>query len=168
MRPHAREAREQIFVLRQLDLRLGVGRLRVLGEDVEDKVRAVHHLAAHKFLNITLLRRWQLIINDHHVDIVFMHVVGHLADLAGAEIGACVRMRKILSEHLHALTTGGLHQKGQLVEVLQRLRLRHIGRGNRYQHGRLAVIVRVFFLLLLRHYTLSFQTAKIHFFAFGF
>ena len=55
VRPHAGEAREQVLVLRELHLRLGVGGLRVLGENVEDEMRAVHHLAVHQSLDITLL-----------------------------------------------------------------------------------------------------------------
>ena len=55
MRPHAGEAGQEVLVLRQLHLRLGVGGLRVLGENVEDEGCAVHHFAAGKFLDITLL-----------------------------------------------------------------------------------------------------------------
>ena len=43
--PHTREAGEQVLVLGQLHLHLGVGGLGALGEDVEDEVGAVHHLA---------------------------------------------------------------------------------------------------------------------------
>ena len=41
VRPQARQTGKHIAVLRQLDLRLGVGSLRALGKDVEDEIRTV-------------------------------------------------------------------------------------------------------------------------------
>ena len=41
VRPHARQARQQVFVLRKLNLKLTLARLCALGENIQDKPRAV-------------------------------------------------------------------------------------------------------------------------------
>ena len=43
--PDADQPRQQIFELRELDLQLAFARARAPGEDVEDQLRAIDHLA---------------------------------------------------------------------------------------------------------------------------
>ncbi len=50
--PHARKSRQQILILGQLDLRLGVGRTRTLGKDVEDETGTVKYLHLELALDI--------------------------------------------------------------------------------------------------------------------
>ena len=57
MLPHAAHAREVVLELRELDLQLPLGAPRVLGEDVEDQLRAVDDARAELVLERPLLRR---------------------------------------------------------------------------------------------------------------
>src|SRR3954470_8922303 len=58
--PQAAHAREVVFELRELDLQLALGRVRVSGEDVEDDRRAVDHRHARGLLEVALLARNEL------------------------------------------------------------------------------------------------------------
>ena len=57
MLPHAAHARQVVLELRELDLQLSLGARRVLGEDVEDQLRAVDHARVERVLEEPLLRR---------------------------------------------------------------------------------------------------------------
>src|SRR5256714_15649145 len=50
--PQAAHAREVVLELRELDLELALGRVRVVGEDVEDDRRAVDHRHAGLLLEV--------------------------------------------------------------------------------------------------------------------
>ena len=65
--PHAAHAREVVLELRQLDLELALGASRVLGEDVEDQLRAVDDARLERVLERPLLRRPQLLVHEQHL-----------------------------------------------------------------------------------------------------
>ena len=56
VRPLAAQARQDVLVLRQLDLQPALPRPRVLREDVEDQRGAVEHLHVQRLLEVALLR----------------------------------------------------------------------------------------------------------------
>ena len=67
--PGARTAqpRQAVAQLRQFDLRLALLAVRVLGEDVEDHRGAIERGAAEQLLEIELLRRSELVVEDDGV-----------------------------------------------------------------------------------------------------
>ena len=64
--PQALQTRQHIAILRQLHLRLGVGRLCAHGEDVEDERRAVQDLHLQLRLDVAYLLGRELIVEDDH------------------------------------------------------------------------------------------------------
>ena len=65
--PHPAHPREVVFELRELDLELSLGADGVLGEDVEDQLRAVDDARLERVLERPLLRRAQLVVDDQHL-----------------------------------------------------------------------------------------------------
>src|SRR5439155_5492103 len=63
--PHAAHARQVVLELRELDLELALGRDGVLGEDVEDQLCAVDDARTERVLEVSLLRRVELGVDDH-------------------------------------------------------------------------------------------------------
>ena len=72
----------RIFQLRQLDLQLAFARPRAPREDVENELRAIDDLAADRFLDLPQLRRRQLVVEDHDVDVGLGARRGERRDLA--------------------------------------------------------------------------------------
>ena len=56
--------RQVVLELRELDLELPLGADGVLGEDVEDQLRAVDHARLERVLEIPLLRRIELVVDE--------------------------------------------------------------------------------------------------------
>ena len=65
--PHAGHV---VFELGQLDLQLALGRVGVVGEDVEDHRGAVDHRDAQRLLQVALLARRQLVVAGDQVGVV--------------------------------------------------------------------------------------------------
>ena len=65
--PGAAHARQVVLELRQLDLELALGRDGVLGEDVEDQLRAVDDAGGERVLERPLLRRRELVVDEEHL-----------------------------------------------------------------------------------------------------
>ena len=63
--PHPAHARQVVLELRELDLQLALGRDGVLREDVEDQLRAVDDSRVERVLEVALLRRVELVVDDH-------------------------------------------------------------------------------------------------------
>ncbi len=68
VRPHTGEAREHVLKPCHFDLRLGIGRLRTLGEDVEDERRAVLDRNGECFLDVAELSRREFVVEDGELD----------------------------------------------------------------------------------------------------
>jgi hypothetical protein len=67
VRPQPPHARQVVLELRQLDLELALGAVRVVGEDVEDHRGAVDHRDAQGLLQVPLLPRCQLVVDGDEV-----------------------------------------------------------------------------------------------------
>ena len=115
MRPHTRQARQQVFILRKLDLQLTLAGLCALGENVENETGAVKHLDAELLGQHTHLRGRQLIVENREVAVVHFDEVLELRDLAVAYEAARVGGRAVLHEHTDALAAGGLDKGGKLL-----------------------------------------------------
>src|SRR5262245_4958843 len=65
--PHAAHAREVVLELRQLDLELALRAPRVLGEDVEDQLRPVDDPRGERVLELPLLRRTEVVVDEQRL-----------------------------------------------------------------------------------------------------
>ena len=63
--PHARQPREEIFELRELDLQLGFVAARARRKDVENHFGAIHDSEAEAFLELHALHRRERFVEQH-------------------------------------------------------------------------------------------------------
>ena len=96
--PQAAHAREVVLELRQLDLELALGGDGVLGEDVEDQLRAVDDARLQGVLEPPLLRRRELVVDDEHLGAGGREGGLQLLELPLADVRAWVRLRPVLNE----------------------------------------------------------------------
>ena len=116
--PHTRQAGQQILVLGQLDLRLGVGRTGALGKDVQDQSGTVYNAAVGLLFYVAHLGWAQFVVKDHIVDIVLLDILLDLFELALAEICAGERMVQPLGKPFLHDDVGRLCKKDELVQIL--------------------------------------------------
>ena len=75
---HTRQTRQNVLVLRQLDLQLALAGARTLRENIEDERRAVEYRATGQLFQIAHLRRRQLVVEQDQTCVVHL---GKLLDL---------------------------------------------------------------------------------------
>ena len=121
------QPRQQVFQLGQLDLRLALLALGVLGEDVEDQRGPVDDLDLGALLQVAQLGRGQLTVADHRVGAGGEHHRAEVVDLAAADVGGRVGPAAPLDQPFEHLRTGGLGQRGQLGEGVLRVGDRALG-----------------------------------------
>ena len=160
--PEALQARQHVAVLRQLYLRLGVGRLCTHGKDVKDEARAVEDLDLLHLLDVAQLLGRELIVEDDHRHFPFgilfrLYEGAYLLQLANAEVGDAVRPPKALGEATHRLCTGSLGQELQLIEVFLRFALVLTGRDDANEYSSLGRVVDDIMELYIRHAVLKGQ-----------
>ena len=85
MGPLARETRQQIFELCQLDLQLAFVAARALGENIENELAAVDDPDFERRFQIALLRRGQILVHDHEIGMAVAQRFLDLVDLAAAD-----------------------------------------------------------------------------------
>ena len=122
--PHACQAWQHVFVLCQLHLCLGIGRLCPLDEDVQNEPRAVGDAAAECLLDVVRLRGRQFVVEDDNVDFVLRRPGCYLLQLAGTHVGTRIGGGEFLHETFHGGDAGRFGEELQLVEVL--LALAHL------------------------------------------
>ena len=125
MRPQAAHAREVVLELRELDLELALGGVRVRGEDVEDDRGAVDHRHAERLLEVALLARRELVVAGDQVGVGPRELGLQLLELAGSQVRVGMRVLAALDELADAGDAGGsqqLPELGQLVLVAVRER----------------------------------------------
>ena len=113
--PHARQARQQVFVLRKLNLKLTLARLCALGENIEDKPRAVEHLDPKLLAEYPHLRRRQLVVENGKVAVVHFYKFLQLCDLTVADEAARIGSRAVLNHHADGLTACRFDKRGKLL-----------------------------------------------------
>ena len=160
--PHARKAGQHIFVVGQLHLRLGIGRLRPRHENIEDQARTVEDAAGHGLFDIARLRRGELVVENHHVDLLLPAVTGDLFQLARADVYAGRRLRQPLRKAFHTHDIGRFGQEFEFVEELFGLPRILVVADNGDHHGALSAIgnglgVRGYILILSQSRTLNFK-----------
>ena len=115
--PHAAHARQVVLELRELDLELPLGRDGVLGEDVEDQLRAVDDARRERVLERTLLSRLQLIVDDQYLGLAVAVGRLQLLELSLADIRARIRPRSVLDDLCDRRDAGGTRELAQLREL---------------------------------------------------
>jgi hypothetical protein len=85
-------------------------------EDVEDQRRPVQHLDAERVLEVRLLRRRQLVIEDDHRVAVGVTARLDLVDLTLADVCRRIRCVEALQRRPHDLRAGSASEQRQLVE----------------------------------------------------
>ena len=120
----ARQPRQLVLHLRQLDLQLALARRGAHGENIQNQRRAVHHAAADDLLQIAHLRARQFVVHDQQIDIRALHHQGNIPRFARADVGAGVHPRAVLVQPSHHLCTCGI---GQALQLQQRGRVVRVG-----------------------------------------
>ncbi len=116
--PHSPHPREVVLQLRELDLELSLGADGVLGEDVEDQLRAVDDPRLERVLERSLLRRAEFVVDDEHLGVRIPVRLLQLLELPLAHVGARVGQPPVLDypcDRLDARRPRELLQFGELV-----------------------------------------------------
>ena len=101
----------------QLDLDRPDPRRGVLGEDVEDQRFSVDDVALEELLQVALLRRGELVVEDHEVDVQGPGQRGQLARLPGADERGRVDLTAAHQFPIDGLGAGGVGEQLELVEA---------------------------------------------------
>ncbi len=112
----ATEARQPVAQQRQLDLRLALLAVGVLGEDVEDHRGAVDGGAAQQLLEVELLRGRQLVVEHHGVGVDRERDLAQLLRLALAHVGGGIGTVTTLHDARHLVGARGVDELRELVE----------------------------------------------------
>ena len=104
--PQASHPLQRVLELGELDLELALGRVGVLGEDVEDDGRAVDDAHLERVLEGPLLAWRELVVAHDHLGFGLAHELAKLVDLARAEVRARVGPAPVLGERGHRVNRG--------------------------------------------------------------
>ena len=85
MHPLPGQPRAQVFELGQFDLEFAGLAAGVLGEDVQNQLAAVDHLACQVAFQVALLGGRQIVVEDDHPCVEFLPAAFDLGDLARAD-----------------------------------------------------------------------------------
>ena len=124
------------------------------GEDVQDQGGAVDHfdLLAQHALDLPLLARGKLFIEDHDIGAQLQHERLQFAQLAGADEGGRVGMFELLGQRTLHFQARGLCQQAQFGErVLHRKNPRLTGQADADQDSRLIRLVGQDQALIIAH-----------------
>ena len=110
----AAQALLHVVELGQLDLRLALARLRVLGEDVEDQRGPVDDLDLEPVLEVAQLAGRELAVADHGVGAGRLHDLADAVDLAATDVRRGVGRLPALVDRLEHLGAGGLGEQREL------------------------------------------------------
>ncbi len=113
----APEAGQAVLELGQLDHGLALLAVGVLGEDVQDHRGAVERRPAEQLLQVVLLGRAELVVEDHGVGVHRQAQLAQLLGLALAHVGGRIRPVAGLHHPADLVGAGRVDQQRQLVEV---------------------------------------------------
>ena len=88
----------------------------MLGEDVEDQRNAVDDVAAELLLQVALLCRRQLVVEDHDIGVECVGERAQLVDLSRSDVSGGIGARPALQHGLHRIRARGVGEQGQLGE----------------------------------------------------
>src|SRR6266511_4773969 len=113
--PHARQV---VLQLRELDLELALGADGVLGEDVEDQLRAVDDAGRELVLEQALLGRAELVVDEQRFGAGVGECALELDELALADIAPLVDALAALNELADGLDSRGAQKLAELAQLL--------------------------------------------------
>jgi hypothetical protein len=116
--PEAAHSREVVLELRELDLELPLGALCVLGEDVEDELRAIDDASFERVLECALLRRAQFLVDEENLGAARAIALLQLRQLPLADEGPRVWMTAVLHELRNGLDARRAGELSELCELL--------------------------------------------------
>jgi len=116
--PHARQARQEILELRELDLHFRLGGLGPDGEDLQDQFSAVYNLAFQRPFKVSCLHGRELIVEDDDIDKTALDDMPHFLDLAFSEKPCGVFLFFFLNDARDDIGAGGIGQELEFVEIL--------------------------------------------------
>jgi hypothetical protein len=116
--PHPPHPRQVVLELRELDLELALGAASVLGEDVEDQLRAIDHPCLEQVLETPLLTRRELVVDDQRLGARLPERALELVELPLADVGARIRPQPRLHEGRDGIDAGRPRQLADLGEFL--------------------------------------------------
>ena len=114
--PHAGEPRQSVLELRQLDLEPRLAGSGAAREDVEDQLRAIHHLHRQLLLQVADLGSGEIVVEDHEVGIAIAGQFGQLLELALADERGGMDRAAALHQRAEHPRAGGVGQERQLLE----------------------------------------------------
>ena len=114
----------------QFDLGLAFGRTGVLGEDVQDYRRSIDGRPPQDLLQVPLLGRAQLVVEDHGVGVDGQAHAEKLLGLALAHVRGRVGTIPPLDDSFDHVGTGRVHQEGELVQTGPGGGRRAVGKGD--------------------------------------
>ena len=124
MRPHSRQARQQILQLRELDLQPAFTAARALREDVENELGAIEHFAREKIFQIASLRRRKFVVENDRSDVLILErLLDHLR-FAFADVVRRRRLLQFLRDGIDDLRTGGVRQLAQFLHRIAQIPFR--------------------------------------------
>lgn len=139
--------------MRQLHLRLGVGRAGAREENVENQPRAVENPARQGRFDVAGLGGRKFVVEDGDVDFVLLAPGGDLLQFARTDIDAGRGLRQPLREASNGADTGRFGEKFQFVEIFRRAPVvGSVGRnGDQYGPFRFGLCGSRVVLLLFTH-----------------
>ncbi len=88
----------------------------MLAEDVEDQRDAIDDVALQQLLEVSLLCRRQLVVEDDQVDVERVGEDTKLVGLARTDIGRGIGRRAALQDHLDGIGARRVGEQSELVE----------------------------------------------------
>ncbi len=119
MAPCAHQPRERILHARKIDLQPRLAGLRPFAENIEDDLLAVDDQHAGDLFPVALLAGGQFVVENDHVDLLFLHQRGDFVRLARAEQELGIIL-PVVDEH--ALHHGNAERVHQFFKFLQQTR----------------------------------------------
>ena len=117
MLPESAHPGQVVLELRELDLKLSLSRHGMLGEDVEDQLRPVDHARLEGVLELALLHRRELVVDQQRVGPGAREGFLQLDELSLADVGAGLGPCRSLDQFCDGLDPGRTRELLQLAEL---------------------------------------------------
>ncbi len=106
----AAKSGQPVLQKRELDLGLAFGRASVLGEDVQNDRGSVDRGASEDLLQVALLSRREVVLEDHRVRVDRQTDLAQLVDLSRTEERGGIGSVTTLNDARHHVGAGGVNQ----------------------------------------------------------
>jgi hypothetical protein len=128
-----REPRQAVAELRELDLEASLSSGRVLGEDVEDELRAVDDALLHQVSDVAHLCGREVLVEDHQARSPLPGAHDQIPKLSLTDQVARIGLRALLAHRVDDRDSGRARELPHLREAFVRVRIST--EGDRDEHG---------------------------------